>query len=101
MCRKAAQITQREAQGRLTRAASALIVNASEQGLTFTASLPAFASTEPSAPTTSAPANSNVAFLGLSLAPDQAKAGQWILFVLALVLAIAVIIISIKMFKRK
>ncbi|XP_032891036.1 angiotensin-converting enzyme isoform X3 [Amblyraja radiata] len=62
---------------------------------------PAFASTEPSAPTTSAPANSNVSFLGLSLAPDQAKAGQWILFVLALVLAIAVIIISIKMFKRK
>ncbi|XP_072105103.1 angiotensin-converting enzyme isoform X2 [Mobula birostris] len=64
---------------------------------------PVAGSTVPPSPTATASTaeESSVYFLGLSLDPSQAKAGQWILFTLALVLAIAVIGLSIKMFKRK
>ncbi|XP_072926854.1 angiotensin-converting enzyme isoform X1 [Hemitrygon akajei] len=64
---------------------------------------PVAASTVPPSPTATASSaeGSPVYFLGLSLDPGQAKAGQWVLFTLALLLAIAVIGFSIKMFKRK
>ncbi|XP_067869242.1 angiotensin-converting enzyme [Heterodontus francisci] len=71
---------------------------------------PALASVEPPAPTTPTSTaegnpvpvpNSKVDFLGMNLEPEQAKAGQWILLVLALVLAIAVIGLVAKMILRK
>ncbi|XP_072417140.1 angiotensin-converting enzyme isoform X2 [Chiloscyllium punctatum] len=70
---------------------------------------PALSSVEAPAPTTPITTvegnpvpvpKSKVDFLGLSLDPEQAKAGQWILLVLALILAIAVIALTVKTFLR-
>ncbi|XP_059494632.1 angiotensin-converting enzyme [Stegostoma tigrinum] len=71
---------------------------------------PAHSSVVPPAPTTPVSTvegnpmpvpKSKVDFLGLSLDPQQAKAGQWILLVLALILAITVSALAAKIILRK